>query len=278
VGKNVSLYIDNQAVMLAANNPKATPGQYLIRQLIISANALGCNLGIHWISSHSKVKGNKKVDDLAKEAANGHSSAGIRLPPFLRRPLPVSTSALKQEHHEKLKARWEKRWTESERGRRMELIDEDFPFNKFHKRTHPLSRSQSSLMSQIRCGHIPLNAYLARIGKADSEYCQACIENADGLQCRETARHVIFECGSYTQEREALKRKIGRHFNLRNIMANTDHMKALAAFIGKTGRLKKKEQPQNNNQNSTQNQNPPTLGRIDHYFSNGRTATSLKLL
>jgi hypothetical protein len=30
VGKNVSLYIDNQAVMLAANNPKATPRQYLI--------------------------------------------------------------------------------------------------------------------------------------------------------------------------------------------------------------------------------------------------------
>jgi hypothetical protein len=35
VGKNVSLYIDNQAVILAVKNPKATPGQYLTRQLVL---------------------------------------------------------------------------------------------------------------------------------------------------------------------------------------------------------------------------------------------------
>jgi hypothetical protein len=52
VGRSISLYIDKQAVILAAKNPKATPGQYLMRQFILSANALGCNLDIHWISSH----------------------------------------------------------------------------------------------------------------------------------------------------------------------------------------------------------------------------------
>jgi hypothetical protein len=196
---------------------------------------------------------------------------GARMPHLLRSPLPVSASAIKQEYHEELKTKWEKRWVDSTRSRRMESIDEDFPFNKFRKRTHALSRSQTSIMTQIRCGHIPLNAYLARIGKSDSEYCQACLDNGDGLHCRETAKHVIFECSSYEQERENLKEKIGlRHFNIRHIMSNTDHMKALAVFLGKTGRLKKKEQHQNINQH----QNPPTLGRIDRYFTNSRVTTT----
>jgi hypothetical protein len=54
---------------------------------------------------------------------------------------------------------------------------------------------------------------------------------------------MIFECSTYEQERDTLKEKIGlRHFNLRSIMSNTDHMKALATFLNKTGRLRKKEQ------------------------------------
>jgi hypothetical protein len=270
VGKNVSLYIDNQAVILAVKNPKATPGQYLTRQFILQANALGCNLGIHWISSHSKVKGNEKVDDLAKVAANGRSSARARLPHTFRRELPTSASAIKQEYHEVLKANWEKRWTTSDRSRRMETIDRDFPFIKFRKRTHPLTRSQASIMTQIRCGHIPLNAYLARINKSDTEYCQACIDNEDGLHCHETIKHFIFECNSYKQERDNLKNKIGlRHFNLRSIMSNTDRMRALAKFIGKTGRLKKKDPPQNINPNH--NQNPPMLRRLDRYFLTQQT-------
>jgi ribonuclease HI len=121
VGKKVSLYIDNQAVILGAKNPKTTPRQYLMHQLILSANTLGCNLDIHWISSHSKVKGNEKVDDLTKEAANSRSSARARMPHLLRSPLPVSASAIKQEYHEELKTKWEKIWVNSTRSRRMEL-------------------------------------------------------------------------------------------------------------------------------------------------------------
>jgi hypothetical protein len=125
-------------------------------------------------------------------------------------------------------------------------------------------------MTQIRCGHILLNAYLARINKSETEYCQACMDNEDGLHCRETIKHVIFECSSYELERVNLRNKIGlRHFNLRSIMSNTDRMKALAKFLGKTGRLKRKDPPQNINPNH--NQNPPTLGRLDRYFHTQQT-------
>ena len=98
-GKKVSLYIDNQSILASMANPKAASRQYLIKHLNLLANDLACNLGIHWISSHSKVKGNEKVDELAKEAANGKSSARINLPHILRSTLPASASATKQEFH-----------------------------------------------------------------------------------------------------------------------------------------------------------------------------------
>ena len=97
VGKSVSLYIDNQAVISSIGSPDTKPGQYLLRQLNTLANNLACNLGIHWISSHSKVRGNEKVDELVKEATLGKSSATNRLPHILRTLLPTSTSAIKQQ-------------------------------------------------------------------------------------------------------------------------------------------------------------------------------------
>ena len=240
LGKVVSIYIDNQAVLSTIINPRAKPGQYLARHLNSMANELLCVLGVHWISSHSKVRGNEKVDELAKEAADGRSSARVRLPPILRTPLPISASAVKQEHNDNLKAKWEREWEESDRSRRVGLIDDNFPFNGYRKRTYQLSRQTASFMMQIRCGHIPLNAYLFNIDRSDTEMCQACMDGEDNMHCRETVKHFLFECPSLSQEREVLVGKIQRrHLNLKDIMANTDYMKELGTFISKSGRFKK---------------------------------------
>ena len=121
----------------------------------------------------------------------------------------------------------------------MEEIDEDFPYNSFRKRSYFLSRHQSSLMTQLRSSHVPLNSYLNKISRSDTYLCQACLEEEE-LHCRETVKHFLFVCPAYAQEREELVNKIGRsHLNLRDIMSNTDRMLALASFIHKTGRLKK---------------------------------------
>jgi ribonuclease HI len=240
IGKKVSLYIDNQSVLASMSAPKANSGQHLIKHLVSSANELACNLGIHWISSHSKVKGNEKVDELAKEAANGLASARTRLPHIFKAPLPVSASATKQAYHEKLKKKWEGIWETSDRSRKLDEIDDNFPFHRFRKRTYQLSRHQSSLMAQLRCGHIPLNNYLHRIGKSETDLCQACEEGVDVPQRRETVKHFLFECTAFQQDRDILTDKIGRdHLNLRDIMLDTDRMRALASFISRTGRFKR---------------------------------------
>ena len=238
-GKRVSLYIDNQSVIAAVSNPKAKSGQHLTMMLNRLANESACYLELRWISSHSKVKGNEKVDELAKDAANGRSSAGTSLPQALREPVLVSASATKQDHLDKIKARWGDTWEGSDRGRRISPIDDNFPFNGYRKRTYLLTRSQASTMMQIRCGHIPLNVYLFRINRSETEWCQACLDGEDNMECRETVKHFLFECPSYSQDREELVEKIRLdHLNLHDIMANTEYMRALGTFIAKTGRFK----------------------------------------
>jgi hypothetical protein len=72
---------------------------------MISHQRIRVQLTIRWISGHSKVKGNEEADRIAKNAAKGRSSARIDLPHILRRPLPTSAIALKQDFMQVLKSK-----------------------------------------------------------------------------------------------------------------------------------------------------------------------------
>jgi hypothetical protein len=194
---------------------------------------------VRWISSHSEVKGNEAADKLAKEAAQGRSNRREELPHLLRAAIPVSVLAAKQKFQVNLNRRWVKMWEASPRKERFARIDPEFPFNKFRKKLFKLSRNQSSLVMQLRTGHIPLNFYLRRIGKADSDKCQKCNELPGALQATETIGHFLFDCQAYDEARRDLIAKIGRsHLSLIKIMRNTDYMKALVTYINRTGRFK----------------------------------------
>ena len=77
IGKKVSLYLDNQAVIKAIKSHSTHPCQYLLQHISASINRLNTNLTIYWISSHSNIKGNEKFNQLAKKAAEDKSSAAI---------------------------------------------------------------------------------------------------------------------------------------------------------------------------------------------------------
>ena len=115
IGKKVSLYTDNQSVISALTSQGTKSGQYLLNAVRTAANTVGCNLTIRWISGHSEVKGNEDVDWLAKEAAEGRSSASVNLPHLLRTPLPASASATKQKFTTNLKKQWSLAWDASPR-------------------------------------------------------------------------------------------------------------------------------------------------------------------
>jgi ribonuclease HI len=239
MGKKVTLYIDNQSVIKAISTPSATSGQHLLNALRSATNATGCRLTIRWISSHSKVKGNEEVDRLAKEAADGKSSTRNELPHILRTPLPTSASALKQAFNAELKSRWARSWDASPRKARLAQFGEVFPYSAFIKRVNMLTRKQSSAILQIRCGHFPLNAYLHKINKVDSNRCQACDVDQEGLSPPETINHFIFDCEAHAEARHELVEEIGLdQLHFPNIMADGNRMKSLTTFINRSGRFK----------------------------------------
>ena len=189
-------------------------------------------------SRHSKVKGNEDVDKLAKDAAAGRSSPMVSLPHMLRHPISRSASALKQEFSSSLQTRWAATWTASPRRPRVAQFRDTFPFSAFLNRLGTLTRKQSSFMLQIRCGHFPLNAYLHRINKIESNRCQTCQDEHGDLAPPETVNHFIFKCTAHAEAREELIDKIGIvHFHLPDIMADTDRMKALTTFINRSRRF-----------------------------------------
>lgn len=157
---------------------------------------------------------------------------------MLRRRLPHSAAAIKQDHAEKLKARWLLAWGASPRYARFQHIDPDFPFNKYRAISDRLSKSQASLLMQIRTGHIPLNAYLYKIKKSVTSRCDACW--GIGLwTITETVVHYLFECQAYAAERYDMDRALGRHArDLKGILSHMDGVKELLKYMGRTGRFK----------------------------------------
>jgi hypothetical protein len=232
VGKRVSLYTDNQSLVTTLPHPKATSGQYVLCSLRAAIEGTGCSLAIKWISGHSKVKGNEEADKLAKDAAAGRSSARAELPHILRSSLPTSASALKQEFMQKLKIRWAGLWEASPRKLRVSQFGDAFPFSAFLNRLASLTRKQASLILQLRCGHFPLNVYLHRIKKVESDKCAACGEV-------ETVNHFVFDCEAHAEAREELVNKIGQaHFRFPDIMSNVNRMKALTTYINRSERFR----------------------------------------
>jgi len=236
--KTVIVYSDNQPFIKTVTNPKAVPGQYLLKHLNKAANELRAKLEIKWISGHSEVRGNERADKLAKEAAEGRASRRDDLPPILRGTLLISASSKNREHLAHLRRKWGRSWQDSPRRRRLERIDDTFPFDGYRKRQDKLSRAHASHLLQVRSGHLPLNVYLHRIKKSETKKCQACaIEPGDDTP-DETVSHFLNDCDAYTPQRQSLIRAVGSaDLRIKDIMLKTEHMKALAKYITRTKRF-----------------------------------------
>ena len=100
----------------------------------------------------------------------------------------------------RLKARWKSEWDASARAEKFKPLNLISPSNKYIKliSADRLSRNDTSCIFQLRTGHVPLNAYLERIKKAEKPNCPACSHT------RENVQHFLFNCPSYGYERWAL--------------------------------------------------------------------------
>ena len=251
VGRSkITNYTDSQAFIRATGTRKSGPGQYLIMEYLSLTEAMNndanslhstgtVKFSLNWVAAHQGVAGNERVDEEAKKAAQGESSPPEDLPPILRKRLPYSASAVKQEFAESQKVRWREAWQDSPRYARFQHVDPNFPFNKFRKLSERLSRSQASLMMQLRTGHIPLNFYLHRIKKSATRRCESCWGIAR-LEITETVIHFLFECQAYAAERYDMDRALGRQSrDFQGIMSSLEGVKELLKYVGRTARFKK---------------------------------------
>lgn len=173
----------------------------------------------------------------AKEATKSSSSGTLSLPAYLRKPLPASVAAIKQKFHKSLSAQWAHRFKSSPRYQRTIRIDEAGTKSKFLKETAEMGRRQTSILVQLRLGHIPLNQHLHRIQKIDSPFCPNCKKK------RKTddrdSQTLYTGMPTYAKEWFWLCTKLGRGANsIKQMMSNEKSMKLLIKFVGKTERLK----------------------------------------
>jgi len=189
---------------------------------------------LRWIAGHSGAPGNEAVDVEAKRAATGESSLDEHLPDFLRNKiLPRSISAIRQEFAAETQKEWKKRWEESKRYEHMHRIDPKLPSKSFLKLIKDFPKAVSSLLIQLRTGHIGLNKHLHRINKKDSPDCDEC----DGTP--ETVFHFIMECPKYNHQRHILRRTLRREANdLAYLLNNKNAIVPLVNYINSTNRLK----------------------------------------
>jgi ribonuclease HI len=257
------LGIDNQVIIKALGNQKSHAGQYILDAIHKSAEQLHAkqdrlinrgdriqaieagdewsgrkrgvfDLQIHWVPAHSDFEPNERADEEAKKAAKGESSDAKFLPPLLRKRLPLSISALRQENSAKLTKRWERRWKTSARESLLKTIDNTAPSKKYLRLIKDLDRRQASLLFQLRSGHIALNLHLFRIHRSETPSCPHC----QGITV-ESVKHFLIECPQYTQERHELRTKLRRNADsLSFLLSSPVAALPLLKFVHATGRFK----------------------------------------
>jgi ribonuclease HI len=201
--------LDNQAAIQTTRREKAIPGQYLVnavhRQIhgVVEFQA-GARVVMRWVPGHEGIEGNERADEEAKKAAKGETSHEWDIPIECRGVLPISRAAETQRHNAELNREARAIFAKSPRASFALEIDPTMPSAAFSKITRNLPRRHTSLLIQLRTGHIALNKYLHKIGKADSPQCPECRNTS------ETVHHYLFRCPAYSDQRKRLEKRLKR--------------------------------------------------------------------
>ena len=109
-------------------------------------------------------------------------------------------------------------------------IDNRPPGSGIRKLYRGLTRQQCSVLSQLRSGHVGLNAFLARIRAVDSDLCPVCL-------LPETVAHYMLTCQRYFAACHTLGQAVSGPLSLRSTIGDPDARSAVLDFVAATGRF-----------------------------------------
>ena len=240
-----SIFVDNQAAILAGERPTSKPGHYLsvkFREIVQEVHdrlKLSKNdISVRWIVGHRNIRGNEEADKEAKKAATDENSMSPvdQLPAILKARLPISTSALKQKHREDLLTSWKASWSKSKRYSHLARIDSSTLSKKYLKATGFLPKSRSGVLFQLRSGHIALNKHLYRIKCSDTPNCLQCDK-----EMPESVHHFLFDCPRYERERHILRCRLSRAAaSTADLLGSGEAVTETLKFVRETGRFAQK--------------------------------------
>ncbi len=140
------------------------------------------------------------VDAEAKLAAQGSSTTLFDKHTVLASQLPRSKATAKADFTKRAQKRWAEHWLTSAKGSFTNPSISPHHLPKSNEHSKNMSRAEASMFTQLRTGHVPLNAYLFRSRAALSPNCPHC-------NVPETVTHFLLVCRRYSEERQALHRR-----------------------------------------------------------------------
>jgi ribonuclease HI len=245
----ININIDNQATIIALNNNRPQPVQHILEEIKLAVKQICTDahkkrsqhnhpsanppsITLTWVAGHMGSIVNEAADKLAKAAIEFGSSDRNLLPKFLRNTLPSSISPIKQHIELTTKNNTKQWWKRSKRYKRIRAIDPTLPSKNFITGTSDLSRTQTSLLMQLRTGHIPLNQYLHRINRNDTPYCQHCPTSIEDVP------HLLLSYSKHALHRHnlviALKRKA---HEVSHLLSDPKAIYHTLNFLNDTGRF-----------------------------------------
>jgi len=207
--QTISIAVDNQASIRAHAKRTAQPGSYLTDEIHKMHRDLtdrfpNMNITVRWIPGHEGLNGSEKADEEAKRAAKGEGKDDMgNKRGILRKALPASKAATKQELNRRRAARIQRTFNTSKRSSKAKAIDPTMPSNKYRKATSKLPKANASIWTQMRTEHVATRAYLYKFKLTESPTCQQCGTG------EETVAHYFRHCKAYKNQRRELYRKLG---------------------------------------------------------------------
>ena len=214
-GNRFTIFSDSRSALLALRSDSSLSSILTeTKELIQRAEEDNIIIDLCWVPGHVNVRGNKKADAAAKDAALRAPTAPHKAIPHtnMRRPLT-----------EAITNGWHRKWNSLAReGRKLREIKKDV---KDWTSSHNKSRQIETVLARLRLGHTNITHVYLMQGQTEPPECDRC-------RVTITLKHLLPECRKYV----TIRNKYFRNPTLSDMLAESSDFSIdkLVLYLKKT--------------------------------------------